>query len=94
MADAQYVQNVLQGLRALQNESLSIIKLGEPISGSATSHRTSDASTSAFEDPSPSSLEADLVHYKVRDLQRLQWRCVAKLIRSSSPNSASHTSNK
>lgn len=65
MADPQHVQNVIQGLRALQDEPLSIIKLSEPISAAATSHRTSDVSASAFENPSPASLEADLSHYKV-----------------------------
>lgn len=57
--------NVLQGLRALQDDSLSIIRLSEPISATPTSHRASDVSTSAFDNPSPESLEADLSHYKV-----------------------------
>jgi hypothetical protein len=68
MADSQHVQNVIQGLRALQAEPLSIIKLSEPISATATSHRTSDVSTSAFDNPSPASLEADLSHYKVGNI--------------------------
>ena len=66
MADSQNVQNVIQGLRALQGKQLSIIKLSEPINASGTSSRTSDVSTSSFENPSPASLEADLIHYKVR----------------------------
>ena len=65
MADSMEVQNIIQGLRALQEEPLSIIRLSEPISTSATSHRTSDASEAAFDNPSPASLEADLTHYKV-----------------------------
>ena len=65
MMDFQRVQNVLQGLRSLQDSSLSIIRLSEPISATPTSHRTSDVSTSAFDNPSPESLEADLSHYKV-----------------------------
>lgn len=71
MADLQHVQNALQGLRALQGEPLSIIKLSEPISASTTSHRTSDVSTSALENPSPASLEADLSHYKVHIMSQL-----------------------
>ena len=65
MIDFQRVENVLQGLRSLQDSSLSIIRLSEPISATPTSHRTSDVSTSAFDNPSPESLEADLSHYKV-----------------------------
>ena len=68
MADPQRVNNVLQGLRALQDSSFSIIRLSEPISATLTSHRTSDVSASAFENPSPESLEADLSHYKVHML--------------------------
>lgn len=65
MIDPQRVENVLQGLRSIQDSSLSIIRLSEPISATPTSHRTSDVSTSAFDNPSPESLEADLSHYKV-----------------------------
>ncbi|KAK3172444.1 hypothetical protein OEA41_005766 [Lepraria neglecta] len=64
MADSLHVQNVIQGLRALREEPLSIIGLSEPISAAPTSHRTSDVSEAAFENPSPASLEADLSHYK------------------------------
>ena len=71
MTDAQRVQNVIQGLRATQEEPLSIIKLSEPLTTPATPHRTSDASNSAFEDPSPASLEAELNHYKVRCSKKL-----------------------
>ena len=66
MSDPQHVKNAVQGLRALQDSSLSIIRLGEPVSASPSSQRTSDVSTSTFENPSPASLEADLSHYKVR----------------------------
>jgi len=64
MADTQRVANTLQGLRALQETPLSIIRLSEPITATPASHRTSDASSSAFDDPSPASLKADLSHYK------------------------------
>lgn len=74
MAGTQRVENVIQGLRALQDSSLSIIRLSEPISATPTSHRTSDVSASAFENPSPESLEADLSHYKV-NLPFLDIRC-------------------
>ena len=66
MTDLQRVENVVQGLRALQEPSLSIIRLSEPISAAPTSHRASDVSSCAFDSPSPASLEADLSHYKVR----------------------------
>ena len=65
MKDPQRVGNVLQGLGSLQDSSLSIIRLSEPLSPTPTSHRTSDVSTTAFDNPSPESLEADLSHYKV-----------------------------
>ena len=54
----------LEALKILQSQSLSIIRLSEPISASQPSTRTSDVSNSAFENPSPASLEADLTHYK------------------------------
>jgi len=54
----------LNALTALQSQNLSIIRLSEPISASQTSTRTSDVSNSAFENPSPASLEADLSHYQ------------------------------
>ncbi|CAF9903827.1 MAG: hypothetical protein ALECFALPRED_002998 [Alectoria fallacina] len=60
MTASQRVENVIQGLRALQDNSLHIIRLSEPISAIPTSHRTSDA----FDNPSSESLEADLSHYK------------------------------
>jgi hypothetical protein len=54
----------LNALTTLQPQNLSIIRLSEPISASQTSTRTSNVSNSAFENPSPASLEADLSHYK------------------------------
>ena len=54
----------LNTLTNFQSRPLSIIRLSEPISASRTSTRTSDVSNSAFENPSPASLEADLSHYK------------------------------
>ena len=65
MAELQDVQAIIQSIQALDKEPLSIIKLSEHISTSATSHRTSDVSASALENPSPLALESDLVHYKV-----------------------------
>ncbi|KAG8534115.1 uncharacterized protein KY384_000959 [Bacidia gigantensis] len=65
MEDRQRVENVLQGLRSFQNTPLSIIRLGEPLSAAQTSNRSSDASSSTLDNPSPASLEADLSHYKV-----------------------------
>lgn len=65
MADRQRVDNVIQGLRALQDTPLSVIRLSEPIGAASSTNRSSDASDTAFENPSPASLEADLNHYKV-----------------------------
>jgi hypothetical protein len=66
---AQSVDEILAEVLNLQSEyELSIIKLSEPISrgnGHVDKSRTSDASTDAFENPTPASLEADLTHYKV-----------------------------
>ena len=91
MTASQRVENVIQGLRALQDNSLHIIRLSEPISAIPTSHRTSDA----FDNPSSESLEADLSHYKVRLSPSLdQPKVELNPRRSSSQNSASPTSNK
>lgn len=65
MVDQQRVDNAIQGLRALQSSPLSIIRLSEPITAAPTSGRNSDASSSALDNPSAASLEADLAHYKV-----------------------------
>ncbi|KAL8796779.1 MAG: hypothetical protein Q9195_000862 [Heterodermia aff. obscurata] len=55
----------LASLAALQEQPLSIIRLSEPISAPQSSTtRTSDASNSALDNPTPASLEADLSHYK------------------------------
>ncbi|KAG7008772.1 hypothetical protein G7Y79_00004g013560 [Physcia stellaris] len=55
----------LASLAALQEQPLSIIRLSEPISAPQSSARTSDASSSALDNPTSASLEADLNHYKV-----------------------------
>jgi hypothetical protein len=53
-------------------DRLAIIRISDPIStevgGSypSPSKRSSDASVSNYDDPTPASLEADLSHYKVR----------------------------
>ncbi|KAF4963214.1 hypothetical protein FSARC_8749 [Fusarium sarcochroum] len=61
-------QKVLETLAKLQStREISIIKLSEPISSSTPQdarQRTSDASNSAFDAPTPASLIADLAHYK------------------------------
>ncbi|MCJ1473476.1 hypothetical protein MMC13_002127 [Lambiella insularis] len=64
---AQTYSDVLYAVQDLQSQELSIIRLSEPISVSNTPgapKRTSDISSDAFEDPSPTSLAADLGHYK------------------------------
>lgn len=66
---AKSVDEVLAEVLQLQSEyELSIIKISEPISrgnGHLDRPRRSDASTDAFDNPTPASLEADLTHYKV-----------------------------
>ena len=62
---AKDVSDTLQALAELQERPLSIIRLSEPFSASLPSTRTSDVSTSALDNPTPASLEADLSHYKV-----------------------------
>ncbi|KAM0561152.1 hypothetical protein ACHAPJ_003656 [Fusarium lateritium] len=61
-------KKVLETLAKLQStQEISIIKLSEPISSSTPQdarQRTSDASNSAFDAPTPASLTADLAHYK------------------------------
>jgi hypothetical protein len=52
---------------------LSILRISEPIAftpdtanrNQSPSKRRSDVSTDAFDNPTPASLEADLIHYKV-----------------------------
>ena len=67
---------VLEVLAEAQNSyEFSIIKLSEPVSGSPRQNpggRTSDVSADVFDNPSPASLEADLVHYKVRSYSSFQ----------------------
>ncbi|KAI1025813.1 hypothetical protein LB505_006974 [Fusarium chuoi] len=61
-------EKVLEALNKLQSsQEISIIKLSEPISSSRLQdarQRTSDASNSAFDAPTPAGLTADLAHYK------------------------------
>ncbi|KAF4415982.1 hypothetical protein FACUT_12959 [Fusarium acutatum] len=61
-------EKVLKALNKLQSsQEISIIKLSEPISSSRPQdarQRTSDASNSAFDAPTPAGLTADLAHYK------------------------------
>ena len=63
---ANEVPEVLAKLESLQEQPLSIIRLSEPIFTPQSSTRTSDASNSTLDNPTPASLEADLSHYKVR----------------------------
>ncbi|KAI1080143.1 hypothetical protein F5B20DRAFT_115821 [Whalleya microplaca] len=63
-------ENVLARLQALNSDhEISILKLSEPISTAITQlqdpyQRTSDISTSSLDATTPSSLEADLTHYR------------------------------
>ncbi|KAG5803920.1 hypothetical protein H9Q71_011492 [Fusarium xylarioides] len=61
-------EKVLEALNKLQSsQEISIIRLSEPISSSRPQdarQRTSDASNSAFDAPTPAGLTADLAHYK------------------------------
>ncbi|KAH0529094.1 hypothetical protein TsFJ059_003886 [Trichoderma semiorbis] len=65
---AKTLAQVLETLRRLQSSNeLSIIKLSESISNSTpndTLNRISDASNTSLDGPSPTSLDADLIHYK------------------------------
>ena len=59
--------DILEDLAALQSRPLSILKLSEPITSAPTDPRprSSDASTASITDaPTPSSLAADLSHYR------------------------------
>ena len=59
--------DVLEALYSLQSHPLSILKLSEPITTAPAEPRarSSDASSSSMTDaPSPSSLDADLTHYR------------------------------
>lgn len=65
---AKTPEKALETLRRLQEKNeLSIIKLSEPISNSTPNdarQRISDASNTSMDGPSPTSLDADLIHYK------------------------------
>ncbi|KAK3996952.1 kinetochore protein Sos7 [Cladorrhinum sp. PSN332] len=67
----QRAAKVLGAIRDLQSASghdeLTFIQISEPISSAVSNPvvaRTSDVSTSSLDSPTPSSLEADLLHYK------------------------------
>ncbi|KAK4232309.1 kinetochore protein Sos7 [Podospora fimiseda] len=67
----QRAAKVLKSIKDLQSASgddeLTIIKISEPISSAVSNPvvaRTSDVSTSSLNSLTPSSLEADLLHYK------------------------------
>lgn len=70
---------VHQKIKDIQDSrELSIIKLSEPISAlpiKSREQRQSDISADAVDNPSPASLEADLSHYKVGGLARLEIYC-------------------
>jgi ACT domain-containing protein len=62
----------LSVLKELETLELSIIKISRPISAATfqdTTVRKSDASQDTFESPTPTSLQDDLSHYKVRYIQ-------------------------
>ncbi|KAI9730026.1 MAG: hypothetical protein M1818_008295 [Claussenomyces sp. TS43310] len=64
VSQPEVLQAVLDSQR---NCELSIIKISKPISSainSTSATRTSDVSTDSYENPTPTSLEADLAHYK------------------------------
>ncbi|SPN99749.1 uncharacterized protein DNG_02600 [Cephalotrichum gorgonifer] len=64
---ASSTDEILAALSSLQSQPLSILKLSEPITTVSTEPRprSSDASSSSLtEAPTPSSLEADLSHYR------------------------------
>jgi hypothetical protein len=89
-------EEIYRALDETKNKELSIIKISEPIStaiNQAAGTRTSDVSD-AFECPTPSSLEADLSHYKVFISSTIGTKCIANFSRNSSRNSASLISNK
>ena len=74
---------VLASLAENQIQELSIIKLSEPISAAQApdaAKRASDVSTDAFENPSPTSLEADLGHYKVSNEPRVSQKILLILL--------------
>lgn len=60
-------EDVLEALSSLKSQPLSILKLSEPITTAPAEPRarSSDASSSSMTDvPTPSSLDADLTHYR------------------------------
>ena len=91
-ADAQIT------LAYLQEQELSIIRLAEPLSRSARfdpqDTRNSDVSVDASVNPTPASLAADLIHYKVVGLRLNGFPDSDCYFRSYFPSSDSPTLNK
>jgi myosin heavy subunit len=76
MAPINYAAAIVELRSQQESHPLSILQLAEPIVAStqnalSPSKRASDVSTSDIENPTPVSLEADLVHYKVGLLRNL-----------------------
>jgi hypothetical protein len=70
MASINYAAAIVELRSQQDHHPLSILQLAEPIVAStqnalSPSKRASDVSNSDIENPTPVSLEADLVHYKV-----------------------------
>lgn len=69
----QQVLQTLESLHSTHHDNITIIKISEPISSALTTPettttaataRTSDVSNSSLDNPTPASLEADLLHYR------------------------------
>jgi hypothetical protein len=81
MAPPDYA-GILADLKSQQSErGLTILKLAEPIiistqNAVSPSKRASDISNSEIENPTPASLEADLLHYKVVALAKFLARLI------------------
>ncbi|KAM7205648.1 hypothetical protein V8F33_000974 [Rhypophila sp. PSN 637] len=69
-ASLSQVLQQLESLQATHQDKITIIKLSEPIStanpdpSENSNLRTSDISNSSLDNPTPASLEADLLHYR------------------------------
>jgi hypothetical protein len=106
MAPINYAAAIAELRSQQDNHLLSILQLAEPIVTStrnaiSLSKRASDVSNSEIENPTPASLEADLVHYKVELLHGVHSSCknVSSSVdrftsRTSSPNYISPTSSR
>ena len=68
----EQVLQTLESLESAHHDNITIIKISEPISSALTTTentaaaavRTSDVSNSSLDNPTPASLEADLLHYR------------------------------